>query len=86
MILLCSFLLLEVASTGEIIIAIICILIAIVDLAIGINEDTTTKFLDEVKGDMQKNIPDAVNPVNAVYFNNPAPANEVITFQRPQAN
>ena len=53
MILLCSFLLLEVVSTGEIIIAIICILIALVDLAIGINEDTTAKFMVEVKGDLQ---------------------------------
>ena len=86
MILLCSFLLLEVVSTGEIIIAIICILIAIVDLVIGINEDTTAKFMVEVKGDLQSNIPDALDPKNRVYFDNPAPANEVITFQRPQAN
>ena len=45
-ILLCSFLLLEVSKAAEIIIACICIVIGAVDMAIGYYEDPTVKFME----------------------------------------
>ena len=81
-ILLCSFLLLEVTDAASITIACICIVIGAIDMAIGYYEDPTVKFL-AAESELPQ-VDDPPDKMKQIYFDNPAPAQEVITFARRQ--
>ena len=81
-ILLCSFLLLEVTDAASITIACICIIIGAIDMAIGYNQDPTVKFL-AAENELPQ-VDDPADKMKQIYFDNPAPAQEVITFARRQ--